>query len=385
MTLDQLLSSLITLLTRSGDNRVSPSDMLTACQNIVNYFASQLASIIPDWADNITFNTDGTGAGRYCKYPDSAGKKRIYETLIDDNINHAPPSNGGDNTYWSEISQSASAAIPEWQSGVYGPGLVIVFHNHSTDGRGLYVLLDPIRPFSSTNIESEIAAGKWQLMGGSGVSTFAELEGSAADNSSLVSYVTAQLVTLIDSSPATLDTLNELAAALGDDPNFATTITALIGAKVAKTGDTMSGNLAMGGNKVTGLGAASVNGDAVRFEQLPPKVIQLACSDEVTSLTTGVAKITFRMPFAMTLLAVRASLTIAQSSGSILTVDINKSGSTILSTKLTIDNTEKTSITAATPPVISDASLGDDAELTIDIDQLGSGTATGLKITLVGT
>jgi hypothetical protein len=36
---------------------------------------------------------------------------------------------------------------------------------------------------------------------------------------------------LVDSAPATLDTLNELAAALGDDPNFATTVTNSIAAK----------------------------------------------------------------------------------------------------------------------------------------------------------
>lgn len=40
---------------------------------------------------------------------------------------------------------------------------------------------------------------------------------------------------LIDSSPGTLDTLNELAAALGDDPNFSATITALIATKAAQT------------------------------------------------------------------------------------------------------------------------------------------------------
>ena len=40
-------------------------------------------------------------------------------------------------------------------------------------------------------------------------------------------------------------------------------------AKVAKAGDSMTGALAMGGNKITGLAAASANGDAVRFEQLP--------------------------------------------------------------------------------------------------------------------
>ncbi len=59
---------------------------------------------------------------------------------------------------------------------------------------------------------------------------------------------------------------------------------------------------------------------------------------------------------------------------------------TILSTKITIDASEKTSTTAATPPVISDTALADDAEITIDIDTVGSGTAgAGLKVTLIGT
>jgi hypothetical protein len=116
-----------------------------------------------------------------------------------------------------------------------------------------------------------------------------------------------------------------------------------------------------------------------------PTEIQLAASDETTALTAGTAKMTFRMPHAMTVTAVRASLTTAQASGSIFTVDINEGGTSILSTKLTIDNTEKTSTTAATPAVISDTALADDAEITIDIDQIGNGTATGLKITLIGT
>ena len=124
--------------------------------------------------------------------------------------------------------------------------------------------------------------------------------------------------------------------------------------------------------------------DAGVFTGLP-ETIQLAASDETTALTTGTAKVTFRMPHAMTVTGVRASLTTAQASGSIFTVDINESGTSILSTKLTIDNTEKTSTTAATPAVISDTALADDAEITIDIDQIGNGTATGLKITLIGT
>jgi len=113
--------------------------------------------------------------------------------------------------------------------------------------------------------------------------------------------------------------------------------------------------------------------------------LTIACSDETTALTAGAAKITFRIPYAMTLTEVRANLNTAQTSGSVFTVDINENGSSILSTKLTIDNTEKTSTTAATAPVISDGNLADDAEITIDIDQVGDGTAKGLKVTLIGT
>ena len=139
--------------------------------------------------------------------------------------------------------------------------------------------------------------------------------------------------------------------------------------------------LAAGTNTIDVLGMAS---GAPAWVKRAPLIIPIACSDESTALAAGVAKVTFRMPCAMTLVAVRASLTTAQASGSIFTVDINEGGTTILSTKLTIDNTEKTSTTAATPAVISDTALADDAEMTIDIDQVGDGTAAGLKVYLIG-
>lgn len=114
-----------------------------------------------------------------------------------------------------------------------------------------------------------------------------------------------------------------------------------------------------------------------------PVNIQLACSDETTALTTGTAKMTFRMPHGMTLSEVRCSVTTAPT-GSVLTVDIND-GTSILSTKLTIDIGEKTSTTSAIPPVINQISLSDDAEITIDIDTIGSTIAgAGLKVTLIG-
>lgn len=112
--------------------------------------------------------------------------------------------------------------------------------------------------------------------------------------------------------------------------------------------------------------------------------IQIACSDLTTALTTGTGKAYFRMPFAMTLTGVRASVLTAPTDANII-VDINESGSTILSTRLSIDASEKTSTTATTPAVISDASLADDAEITFDIDQVGSTIAgAGLIVTLIG-
>lgn len=111
--------------------------------------------------------------------------------------------------------------------------------------------------------------------------------------------------------------------------------------------------------------------------------IIVAVGDEVTALTTGTAKVTFRMPAAFTVTGVRASLTSASSSG-VVTVDINEGGTSILSTKLTIDASELTSQTAATPPVVSDSALADDAEITIDIDTAGT-AAAGLKVTILGT
>ena len=112
-----------------------------------------------------------------------------------------------------------------------------------------------------------------------------------------------------------------------------------------------------------------------------PYEIPVAVGDESSVLTTGTAKVTFRMPCAMTLTAVRGSLT---ASGTGTTVDINESGTTVLSTKLTFDSGEKTTTTAATPAVISDSALADDAEITIDIDAT-AGNAAGLKIWLIGT
>lgn len=128
------------------------------------------------------------------------------------------------------------------------------------------------------------------------------------------------------------------------------------------------------------------HGDLADFvNKRMPVCLMIECFAEVTPVTAGASAKTFRMPFALTLTEPpRATLTTAQATGSILTVNIKESGTTIFSTKITVDNTEKTSKTAAIPAIVSDANLADDAEMKIDVDQVGDGTATGLKIYLIG-
>jgi len=81
-------------------------------------------------------------------------------------------------------------------------------------------------------------------------------------------YVDTEITNLIGGAPGALDTLNELAAALNDDASFNSTITTSIAAKLPLAGGTMTGAIAMGSNKVTGLDSGTASGDAVNKGQL---------------------------------------------------------------------------------------------------------------------
>ena len=115
------------------------------------------------------------------------------------------------------------------------------------------------------------------------------------------------------------------------------------------------------------------------------EVLAVAASDETTALTTGTAKVTFRVPVNFRCTEIYATLTTAQSTGSLLTVDVNVDGTSMMTTsKLVFDNTEKTTRTAATPPVLTTNRIAAGSEITVDIDTVGDGTAKVLKVYLVG-
>lgn len=109
----------------------------------------------------------------------------------------------------------------------------------------------------------------------------------------------------------------------------------------------------------------------------------VAVSDETTGITTGTAKIVFRMPRAMRLTKIKSSLSVASTANPV-TVDIKIAGNSVFGTnKLSIDQNEKTSETAATPASFTAQDVADDAEVQVDIT--GAGTAAkGLKIVFLG-
>ena len=87
------------------------------------------------------------------------------------------------------------------------------------------------------------------------------------------SYVTTAIANLVDASPATLDTLNELAAALGDDPNFATTVATSIGTKQAQ---------------LNGTGFVKVSGTTVSYDNSTYLTTSSASNTYQTILTNPV-------------------------------------------------------------------------------------------------
>ena len=98
------------------------------------------------------------------------------------------------------------------------------------------------------------AAGTFTTIAGTLASTVTGTTAAASDNSTKVAttaYVTTALANLVDSAPGTLNTLNELAAALGDDANFATTVTNSIATKANSNAPSFTGNVTFDSTTLT--------------------------------------------------------------------------------------------------------------------------------------
>ena len=147
------------------------------------------------------------------------------------------------------------------------------------------------------------------------------------------------------------------------------------------TGDvTSSGNATTIASGSVDIGMVSV---AAKTES-----ISIALGDESTVLaaaSTSVPVVSFHMPYAFTLTNVKVGCTAAGTGAALLTVDVHEAGTTVLSTKVTVDASEKTSGTAATAMVISDSALAEDSLIEIFVDLVDSNNlAAGVKVYLIG-
>lgn len=146
---------------------------------------------------------------------------------------------------------SLVGAINEVQAGIGAGGTVTVdaITDATAVGKGL------MKATSPSNARGVIGAGTSDLVlgptasdakPGNYVPTWGEVSGKpvviaagadqttarAAIGAQSASDVATAISNLVDGSPAALDTLNELAAAIGDDPNFATTMSTALGNRV---------------------------------------------------------------------------------------------------------------------------------------------------------
>ena len=154
---------------------------------------------------------------------------------------------------------------------------VISVADGSTSAKGVLQLTNSTSSTSTTTAATPAAVKSAYDLANAKQSPATTLAGYGITNAYTKTEVDNKVAGLVDSAPEALNTLNELAAALGDDPNFATTIAGQIGAK-ANTADlatvATSGNYNDLSNKPTiptslpanGGNAATVNGHTVNAD-----------------------------------------------------------------------------------------------------------------------
>ena len=205
-------------------------------------------------------------------------------------------------------------------------------------------------------------------------------------------YVTTQINNLVNSAPAALDTLAELSSALGDDANFSTTITNSIATKLPLAGGTMSGAIAMGSNKITGLTSGTASGDAVNKGQLDAMLplaggtltgnLDAGSNSVSSSHTPGSANDLTNKSYVDSILG---SATSAASSASAAAASASSASSDAASISGSVTSAQTAATTAETHlDTFQDqylGSVGSDPTTDLDGDPLASGTLAFLTTT----
>lgn len=173
-----------------------------------------------------------------------------YMLVAGDRVLVKDQANAAQNWIYTAAAGTWSRALDANESAECTPGHLVIVEAGTAHAGSIWQLSNTTPPtvgttalnFSRLFGKTGVAAGSYQLVtvdaqgrvvAGSNPST---LEGNGITDGATKAYVQAAIAALVDSSPAALDTLKELAAALGNDPNFATTMTNSLAGKMPIAG-----------------------------------------------------------------------------------------------------------------------------------------------------
>lgn len=152
------------------------------------------------------------------------------------------------------ITQFTSGHLINGVNASYGPlapGEWVTFFHEDNSGSGNWTVL-----------KASSAGGVWGTITGT-LSSQTDLAAALAAKAT-PSDITAAINNLVNSAPGTLDTLNELASALGNDPNYAATITAALAAKAPLASPTFTGTVSGITKAMVGLGSVDNTADSAK-------------------------------------------------------------------------------------------------------------------------
>ena len=123
---------------------------------------------------------------------------------------------------------------------------------------------------------ASVALSKLASTGALGSAVTATTQSASDDSTKLATtaFVQAAVTSLIDGAPGSLNTLNELAAAINDDSSYATTLTTALATKLPLAGGTLTGTLTIGNGSITTGSNFSLNGNALTVTGTSGTVIE---------------------------------------------------------------------------------------------------------------
>lgn len=383
----QLLSGGLTLLQGCSDGQVlawAEATDLWACSSAGG--GSGDITSVGDVASGAAF--DGT-QGTILTFNDADGDKTIeYDNTnnqFEVNANWLPSTNDGASLGSATQSFSdlflASGAVANWNNG----DMTLTHSSNALRFGGGVVSFSDAAPTAVTGTERVI---------------FEDADGSLSDwsfrvggeGSGLIAFAAGDGTLASPALKDEFDNLGEIAFYGHDGTNYEKTASIYAYAGTGTTGNNdMPSTLAFrttpdGSNtmvtavQINQAGALLANSGA---DNVMYDCVELGL-DPYSNITTGTDKDSLVMPYAMTVTNVYASLTTGPT-GSVATFDINEAGTSIISTKITIDASETSSQTAATAAVISDSAIAKGSKLSFDIDGVGSTTpGNGVHLQVCG-